>query len=84
VRDTVAAIGDAGFAVAADVSSDADVRAYTDDTVARWARLDVAFNNAGVNLPTVFHEAPDDLIDRTIAVNLRGVIYGCRGAMTAQ
>ena len=81
VRETVAQIGEAGVAAAADVSNDADVRGYTDDTVARWGRLDVAFNNAGVNLPTVFHEAPDDLIDRTIGVNLRGVIYGCRAAI---
>ena len=57
------------------------MRGYTDGTVERWGRLDVAFNNAGVNLPTVFHEAPDDLIERTIAVNLKGVIYGCRAAI---
>jgi len=81
VRDAVAEMGGAAVAVEADVSDDAQVRAYTDDTVARWGRLDVAFNNAGVNLPTVFHEAPDDLIDRTIAVNLKGVIYGCRAAI---
>jgi dihydroanticapsin dehydrogenase len=81
VRDAVAEMGGTGFAVEADVSDDAQVRAYTDDTVTRWGRLDVAFNNAGVNLPTVFHEAPDDLIDRTIAVNLKGVIYGCRAAI---
>jgi dihydroanticapsin dehydrogenase len=81
VRATVEEIGDAAFAVTADVSNDAQVRAYTDDTVERWGRLDVAFNNAGVNLPTVFHEAPDDLIERTLAVNLKGVIYGCRAAI---
>jgi len=81
VRDTAATIGEAAFAVAADVSDDAQVRSYTNDTVARWGRLDVAFNNAGVNLPTVFHEAPDDLIERTLAVNLKGVIYGCRAAI---
>jgi NAD(P)-dependent dehydrogenase (short-subunit alcohol dehydrogenase family) len=81
VHETVAAIGETAFSVAADVSDDAQVRAYTDETVARWGGLDVAFNNAGVNLPTVFHEAPDDLIDRTIDVNLRGVIYGCRAAI---
>lgn len=81
VRETVDMIGDASFPVAADVSDDAQVRAYTDGTVQRWGRLDVAFNNAGVNLPTVFHEAPDDLIDRTIAVNLKGAIYGCRAAI---
>jgi len=81
VRETVATIGDASFAVEADVSVDAQVRAYTDDTVARWGRLDVVFNNAGVNLPTVFHEVTDELIDRTISVNLKGVIYGCRAAI---
>lgn len=81
VRETAGVIGEAAVAVAADVSDDAQVRSYTDDTVDRWGRLDVAFNNAGVNLPTVFHEAPDELIDKTIAVNLKGVIHGCRAAI---
>jgi dihydroanticapsin dehydrogenase len=81
VRATVEEIGHAANAVAADVSDDAQVRAYTDATVDRWGGLDVVFNNAGVNLPTVFHEAPDDLIERTIGVNLKGAIYGCRAAI---
>jgi NAD(P)-dependent dehydrogenase (short-subunit alcohol dehydrogenase family) len=81
VRTTAETIGEAAVAVVADVADDPQVRAYTDDTVKRWGRLDVAFNNAGVNLPTVFHEAPDELIDQTIAINLKGVIYGCRAAI---
>ncbi len=81
VRATASEMGVAAFAVSADVSNDAQVRAYTDDTVTRWGKLDVVFNNAGVNLPTVFHEAPDDLIERTINVNLKGAIYGCRAAI---
>lgn len=81
VHETADQIGEAAFVEVADVSDDAQVRGYTDRTVARWGRLDVAFNNAGVNLPTVFHEAPDDLIERTIAVNLKGTIYGCRAAI---
>jgi dihydroanticapsin dehydrogenase len=81
VLETAMAIGEAALPIATDVSDDASVRRYTAETVARWGRLDVAFNNAGVNLPTVFHEAPDDLIDRTISVNLKGVIYGCRAAI---
>ncbi len=80
-RQTTKEIGGRAFAVVADVSDDAQVRGYTDGTVERWGKLDVAFNNAGVNLPTVFHETPDDLIDRTIAVNLKGAIYGCRAAV---
>lgn len=81
LRETAEEIGDAAFVEVADVSDDAQVRGYTDRTVERWGRLDVAFNNAGVNLPTVFHEAPDELIERTIAVNLKGAIYGCRAAI---
>jgi dihydroanticapsin dehydrogenase len=67
--------------VTADISDAAQVRAYTDGTVERWGRLDVAFNNAGVNLPGVFHEASDEVIDRTLDVNVKGTMYGCRYAI---
>ncbi len=59
----------------------AQVKAYTDETVARWGGLHVAFNNAGVNIPGVFHEVPDAIVDRTIDVNLKGCIYGSRYAI---
>jgi NAD(P)-dependent dehydrogenase (short-subunit alcohol dehydrogenase family) len=81
VAATAAEIGAAAFAVTADISDPAQVRAYTDGTVERWGRLDVAFNNAGVNLPGVFHEASDEVIDRTLDVNVKGTMYGCRYAI---
>ena len=81
VEATAAEIGDAAVAVAADVSDPAAVHAYTDATVERWGGLHVVFNNAGVNLPGIFHEATDDVVDRTLAVNVKGPIYGCRYAI---
>ncbi|HLX34508.1 MAG TPA: SDR family oxidoreductase [Candidatus Limnocylindrales bacterium] len=81
VRDTAAAIGASAVAVAADVSSPEQVRRYTDETAARWGGLHVVFNNAGVNLPGVFHEATDEVVDRTLNVNVKGPIYGCRYAI---
>ncbi len=81
VEATAREIGDQAYAVAADVSDAAQVRSYTDATVERWGALHVAFNNAGVNIPGVFHEVPDDVVDRTINVNLKGCIYGCRYAI---
>src|SRR5512135_1784327 len=50
VEATAREIGDQAFAVMADVSDAAQVRAYTDGTVDRWGALHVAFNNAGVNI----------------------------------
>jgi len=81
VEATVRSIGTDAVAVRADVSIAAEVKAYTDATVERWGGLHVVFNNAGVNLPGVFHEATDEVIDRTLNVNVKGCIYGCRYAI---
>ena len=83
VEETARLVGDPTVVVAmtADVADPAQVQAYTDATVARWGGLHVAFNNAGVNIPGVFHEVPDEIVDRTIDVNLKGCIYGSRYAI---
>jgi dihydroanticapsin dehydrogenase len=78
----VAEIGaDSAVAVTADVSDPRQVQDYTDATVGRWGGLQVVFNNAGVNIPGIFHEVPDDVVDRTLDVNVKGCIYGCRYAI---
>ena len=41
-------------------------------------RLDVLANNAGIPLGGPFAEAPFELIDRTVAINLTGVLNGAR------
>ncbi len=78
---TVEQAGGTAEAVVADVADSAQV----DDFVARcartWGRVDVLVNNAGVNLPGVFHEVGDDVIDTTLAVNVKGPMYGCRAAV---
>jgi NAD(P)-dependent dehydrogenase (short-subunit alcohol dehydrogenase family) len=81
VEAVAAEIGEMAVAVAADVSDAAAVKAYTDGTVERWGGLHVVFNNAGVNLPGIFHEASDEVVDRTLAVNVKGPLYGCRYAI---
>jgi dihydroanticapsin dehydrogenase len=81
VNETARQLGSSAFVVVADVSKPALVQAYTDATVERWNGLDVVFNNAGVNLPGIFHEASDEVVDRTLDVNVKGPIYGCRYAI---
>lgn len=50
-----------------------------------FGRVDVIFNNAGVMLPGDDDaiRTSDDVIDRTLAINVKGVIYGCRHGIPA-
>lgn len=70
--------GDA-IAVAADVSVESDVRRYVETAIERHGRIDVLFNNAGIegrNAPLA--ECPVDLFDDVMAVNVRGIFLGLR------
>lgn len=65
--------------VAADVSRAEDVQAYAAAATARWGRIDVFMNNAawqGTIAPLV--DYPDEVFDRVMAVNVRGVYLGLK------
>jgi dihydroanticapsin dehydrogenase len=80
-EQTAADIGAAAVAVAADVSQRSECDAFVERCVTEFGSIDVLVNNAGVNLPGVFHEVPDETIDRTIGVNVLGQIYACQAAI---
>ena len=63
----------------ADVSLEADARAYADRALGAWGRIDVFMNNAawqGVIQPLV--EYPAELFDKVMAINVRGVFLGLK------
>src|SRR4051794_25592831 len=66
--------GGRAFAVRCDVSREEDVKAALDKAVETFGRLDIAFNNAGVEQPI---KAVADLTvedwDRIAGIDLRGV-----------
>jgi NAD(P)-dependent dehydrogenase (short-subunit alcohol dehydrogenase family) len=70
--------GEATF-IKCDVSRAADVEAMVDRCVKVYRRLDYAFNNAGIGpdgkrVPVVnIVDCPEEVWDRTIAINLKGV-----------
>lgn len=64
-----------------DVAERAAVDAMVAAAVDRWGGVDVLVNNAGVNIPGLLHEVPDEVIDRTLDVNVKGQLYACRAAI---
>ena len=60
--------------VACDVADEGQVEAMVERAVATFGRLDMAFNNAGIQVPpSDAADEPADSFDRVNAVNLRGV-----------
>jgi glucose 1-dehydrogenase len=68
----VAAFPTASLAVPGDVSKREDVEKMVRDTVAKFGRLDVAINNAGIEIKKAFVEVTDDEWNKVISVNLFG------------
>lgn len=69
----VEAAGSRALAVRLDVADEASVNAFVADTVQHFGRLDAAFNNAGICTEFGENQWDMDVIDRTMAVNYRGV-----------
>lgn len=63
-----------------DVSNSSEVDALVADTIARFGRLDVMCNNAGVIATTPVLDTTDEAYERMVAVNFGGVFYGTRAA----
>ena len=71
--------GSEAHAVTAEVTSAADVERYVEEAKARFGGVDCFFNNAvieGVVSPLT--DYPEEVFDRVIAVNLKGVWLGMK------
>ncbi len=81
-EETVSTIkknGGEAFFIKGDSSSATDNKRLVEETVAKYGRLDISCNNAGMGgpaKPTGEYE-PEEW-DRVIALNLSGVFYACR------
>jgi NAD(P)-dependent dehydrogenase (short-subunit alcohol dehydrogenase family) len=86
--ETASLVQDAGgkmISTTVDVTDDASVAALFRLAEEQFGRVDIVFNNAGVMLPGDDDAitTSDEVIDRTLAINVKGVIHGCRHGIPA-
>jgi NAD(P)-dependent dehydrogenase (short-subunit alcohol dehydrogenase family) len=85
-RDICVSGGEA-LAISADVSQEADVEVMVAAAIDNFGRLDILNNNAALVSPEVMARDVDivnmdvDIWDQTMAVNLRGIMLGCKHAI---
>jgi NAD(P)-dependent dehydrogenase (short-subunit alcohol dehydrogenase family) len=66
--------GRAAIGMACEVADEAQVAAMVDRAVGKYGRLDMAFNNAGIQVPpSDAADEPIEHFERVTAVNQRGV-----------
>jgi NAD(P)-dependent dehydrogenase (short-subunit alcohol dehydrogenase family) len=78
----IAQEGGEARAFAADITSDADCRAFVDAATKHWGRLDILHNNVGTGRgdagpATITDEAWDQIFD----INVKSVLRACRHAV---
>ena len=85
VAHEVTAAGGEAVAFTANVAVEADVEAAVVAAEEAFGRLDVVFNNAGIMLADDgdAQSTEEDIWDRTMDVNLKGVWFGCRHGIPA-
>jgi NAD(P)-dependent dehydrogenase (short-subunit alcohol dehydrogenase family) len=73
--------GGEAASVKVDVAKEAEVQEMIAQTVARWGRLDVLYNNAGIGYGMPVTQVPESEWDRLMDINLKGVFLGCKHAI---
>ena len=72
--EKLTAKGYKAVSIRCDVAEEKDVAAMIDQIVSKFGRLDVAYNNAGINSPVAeTADASSEEYDKVMAINLRGV-----------
>ncbi|XP_038865156.1 uncharacterized protein LOC120060128 isoform X1 [Salvelinus namaycush] len=68
------------IAITADISKSLDVERMIDSIVSKWGAIQIACNNAGINMNSASEDTSLEEWDQTFDVNLRGTFMCCQAA----
>lgn len=81
VVDEIRAAGGDAFAIQADIRQAAEVRGLFDKGIAKYGRIDVVVNNAGIMTAKLIRDITDEEFLNQVAINLSGAFFVLRDAM---
>jgi 3-oxoacyl-[acyl-carrier protein] reductase len=84
-RKVVSSIESAGgkaFAIQADVARVPEIVRLFDETIARFGKLNILVNNAGIMFTKPVSATTEADFDRIFAINVKGVFFACQQAAT--
>ncbi len=76
VEKEIAALGGTAIAFKADVSKVAELQALIDAAVAKFSRVDIMVNNAGVETRTSVLETTEEQYDKVLTIDLKSAFFG--------
>ncbi|MCL6501292.1 MAG: SDR family oxidoreductase [Pirellulales bacterium] len=76
--EQIAAAGGEGAFLPVDVTSRESIAALLEAVLARYGRVDMLINGAGVNAASSYFEVRDEEWDRVMTSNLKAVHWGCQ------
>ncbi|MGH7951731.1 MAG: SDR family oxidoreductase [Limisphaerales bacterium] len=76
--EKIAKDGGAAEFFSCDTTSKSGLQKLLADVLAKFGRVDILVNGAGVNSPTPFFDISEEEFDKIITVNLKGVMLACQ------
>jgi glucose 1-dehydrogenase len=76
LEQKIARLGDQSIGFNADVSKLTDLQKLVDAAVARFGRLDIMVNNAGIETRSSVLDTTEDQYDKVLAINLKSAFFG--------
>lgn len=68
--------------IVADASLEADNKRMAEEVIAKFGKIDVLINNAGISMRALFDEVELDVLRKVIDINFWGVLYATKYCLT--